>query len=480
MFVALFDRPFARGAAVIFAIAIGIVGFAGPFSNFQKAGASASGPTPGHTNAPGETNCTSCHVDFPVDSGVGDIQINGIPANYLPGQQFPVSITLSEPQGVTWGFQFTAINALGGRVGTYTIPAAETGNLQLDNTIINGLERRYMMHTVNGVTSPVFSSRTWNFTWTAPAQRVGKIRFFVAGNAANSDGGPSGDYIYTDAEATLSGSAIASFDGDTSSDLSIFRPSIGVWVSQNSTDGEFIGNQFGQPGDLIAPGDYDGDGKTDLAVFRPSDGFWYIAKSGGGFATIPWGAAGDVPVTGDYDGDLKSDLAVWRPTDSTWYIYRSSDGGYDIRTFGFSTDKPVQADFDGDGKTDIAVFRPSDGVWFIQRSSNGSFLIFPFGLAGDKPVQGDYDGDGRADAALFRPSEGFWYLLRSTAGYTGGPFGVSTDTPAPADYDGDGRTDIGIYRDGTWFIVRSSDEVITIANFGLAGDIPVPAGYVPN
>ncbi len=442
--------------------------------------ASASGPTPGHTNAPGEGNCTACHTDFPVDSGVGDIEILGIPANYLPGQQVPVSVRLIEPDGVTWGFQFTAIGPAGSSVGTYTIPAEETGNLQIDSTVIGGSPRTYIMQTVNGVTSPVFGSKTWNFIWTAPATRVGKIRFYVAGNAANSDGGPAGDYIYTDSATSLSGSAIANFDGDTASDVSVFEPATGNWTSRNSGNGEITTAQFGTAGDIIAPGDYDGDGITDRAVFRPSTGTWFIERSSGGFFIANWGSTGDVPVPGDYDGDLKNDLAVWRPSDGIWYIFRSSDGGVDIRRFGLTGDKPVQGDFDGDAKTDFAIYRPSDGVWYIWRSTDLGFTIFPFGIGEDKPVPADYDGDGRVDPAVYRPSQGFWYLLRSSEGYTGGPFGIATDVPVPADYDGDGRADLGVFRNGTWFILRSTDLDVTIDTLGTVGDVPVPAGYIPN
>ncbi len=463
-------------AAVLVAVIVGILGFIGPYSEYAPSNASASGPTPGHTNAPGEGNCTACHTDFPVNSGTGNVQITGIPANYLPGQQIPVTVTVNQFNGVLYGFQFTAINPSGGLVGAYTLPPMTPQPLQLDNGIINGMERRYIMHNENGTSSTTFHTKSWNFIWTAPAQRVGKISFYAAGNGANSDGGPAGDFIYTTAKATLSGTAIANFDSDGISDISVFRPS-GVWYSLNSTNGGSNAVQFGSGGDIAAPGDYDADGKTDLAVFRPSTGVWYIAKSGGGIDIVGFGQNGDIPVPGDYDGDLKNDIAVWRPSTGVWYILRSS-GGSDIRQFGLANDKTAQADFDGDGKTDVAIWRPSDGVWYIWRSTDGGFSIFQFGLNGDRPVQGDYDGDGRADTAVFRPSDGVWYLLRSTGGFGAVQFGVASDRPAPADFDGDGKTDIAVYRDGVWYVLRTSDGGVGITGFGLSGDVPIPSGYI--
>ncbi len=41
--------------------------------------------------------------------------------------------------------------------------------------------------------------------------------------------------------------------------------------------------------------DFDGDGKSDLSVFRPSDGVWYLNRSTQGFAGIQFGEANDNP-----------------------------------------------------------------------------------------------------------------------------------------------------------------------------------------
>jgi hypothetical protein len=469
---------FIKLAVAAVAVMIGLVGSLGQFSLTKSVEASILGPTARHTGAPGEANCTACHGEFPVNSGTGNVQIFGLPANYRAGQQVPVTVTLSQFDAVNYGFQLTAIDNLGRRIGSFTLPTQDPMEMRIRTGTVDGNERDYVSHTVEGTSSTVFGTRSWTFTWNAPQMRGGKVRFYAAGNAANSDGGPNGDYIYTTSAATLSGSAISNFDGDVSSDVAVFRPSSGVWYSLNSSDGGFRAVQFGIPGDQIVPGDYDGDGVTDIAVWRPSTGVWYVNLSSGGFSILQFGTAGDVPVPGDYDGDLKSDFAVWRPSTGVWYIFRSSDGSFDIRQFGIGTDKATQADFDGDGRTDVAVFRPSEGTWYIWRSSDNAVSIFQFGSPGDRPVPGDYDGDGIADAAVWRPSDGVWYLLMSSRGFGAVQFGIPTDRPAPADFDGDGSTDPAVFRDGVWYILRSSDGGFDVASFGLAGDIPVPSGYI--
>jgi hypothetical protein len=455
---------------------LGLTGFLSP--EIGKVSASAGGPSPSHTNAPGEANCTACHSDFAVNSGTGAVTITGLPANYLPNQQISITVRTSQADAVIYGFQLTALNSAGEFVGSYTLPAQQPAKMQVVAGLVNNITRQYIEHTVDGIIPTQFGSNSWTFTWTAPNRRVGKIGFYAAGNAANSDGGTSGDYIYTKAVATLSGSAISSFDADGASDIAVYRPSTGVWYSLNSNNGSFQAVGWGITEDKIVPGDYDGDGVTDRAVWRPSSGVWFIQKSTGGTTISQFGTTGDIPVAGDYDGDLKTDLAIFRPSTGVWYIARSSDSTYDIRQFGLNGDKPVQGDFDGDAKTDVAIWRPSNGVWYIWLSSNSTFSIFGFGLPGDLPAQGDYDGDGKIDAAVFRPSTGVWYLNRSTQGFFAAQFGIATDKPAPADFDGDGKTDIAIFRSGAWYVIRTSDNTISIAGFGLDGDIAVPAGYI--
>jgi len=242
--------------------------------------------------------------------------------------------------------------------------------------------------------------------------------------------------------------AVADFNGDGHTDISLFRPSQGGWYVQGQPT-----VFFGLNGDIPVPGDYDGDKKTDIAVFRPSVGGWYRS----GASPVFFGLNGDIPVPGDYDGDGKTDIAVFRPSVGGWYI-----NGQAPVFFGLNGDIPVPGDYDGDGKTDIAVFRPSVGGWY----RNGATPVF-LGLSGDIPVPGDYDGNKTTDVAIFRPSVGGWYVNGQSPQF----LGVSGDMPVPGDYDGNGTTDIAVFRPGTgaWY-VGSQAPVF----FGTSGDLPLP------
>jgi FG-GAP-like repeat len=271
------------------------------------------------------------------------------------------------------------------------------------------------------------------------------------------------------------------FDGDSKTDVSIFRPNGGEWWYLRSSDNQNRAFQFGSGTDKITPADFTGDGKTDIAFWRGATGEWFVLRSeDNSFYSFPLGSNGDIPAVADYDGDKKADAAVFRPSSvGTWYVNMSA-GGILIAHFGQSGDVPVAADYDNDRIADIAIYRPSNGQWWIQRSTAG-LIAFQFGNSSDKLVPADYTGDGKADAAFFRPSDGFWYVLRSEDfSFYAAPFGTAGDIPVAGDYDGDGKADLAVFRptDANWYLQRSQSG-FTVVGFGANGDVPVPARINP-
>ena len=84
-----------------------------------KATAASTGPSPSFTGAPNESNCTTCHSTFAVNSGGGNVVISGIPRNYLPGQAIPVRVTVNDTTGVLFVLADSRFND-GDRAGSLT------------------------------------------------------------------------------------------------------------------------------------------------------------------------------------------------------------------------------------------------------------------------------------------------------------------------------------------------------------------------
>ncbi len=298
-------------------------------------------------------------------------------------------------------------------------------------------------------------------------QSDGKILAFGWTNTPNGNGDIA--IVRYLGDSTAPRPAQFDFNGDGSSDLSIFRPTNRVWYLDR-LNGRLSVTQFGLSTDKITPADFDGDGKTDIAVFR--DGAWYwLNSSSGAFNSYQFGSAGDIPVPFDYTGDGRAELAVYRG--GTWYTLNLANNQFNAVQFGIATDKPVVGDYDGDRRADYAVYR--DDTWYLLQSTQG-FGAIQFGISTDKLVPADYDGDGKTDAAVYR--DGTWYILGSTEGFSAVQFGLSGDIPVAADYDGDGKTDVAVFRDGFWHLLRSQQGLRSV-QFGTINDKPIPAAFTP-
>jgi hypothetical protein len=280
------------------------------------------------------------------------------------------------------------------------------------------------------------------------------------------------------------------FDDDGRTDVTIYRPSSGMWYMLTSGSGftAGLGYQWGVPTDIPVTGDFDGDARNDITVFRPASGHWLILTSSSNFTTgltYQWGMAGAVPMPADYDGDGLTDLGFYLPSNGHWYVRTSTTSytsGFED-AWGASIDLPLPGDYDGDRVADLALYRPTSGHWFIKTSTTGymSWLTYQWGTIGDRPVPADYDGDGKTDIAIYRKSNGTWSILTSRSNFTAGwvyTWGADADVPVPGDYDGDGRADITVYRpsSGHWFILESTTNYTTWKTYqwGTAGDMPVP------
>jgi len=96
--------------------------------------------------------------------------------------------------------------------------------------------------------------------------------------------------------------------------------------------------------------DFDGDSRSDLAIFRPSSGLWAVR----GVTRVYFGGSSDEPRPGDYNGDGVADIAIFRGSSGLWAV-RDVTRVY----FGGSTDTPIQGG--GGQRTYDYVVRAGDG-----------------------------------------------------------------------------------------------------------------------
>lgn len=87
------------------------------------------------------------------------------------------------------------------------------------------------------------------------------------------------------------GPAAGDYDGDGSIEISIYRPSSGLWAVKDISR-LYFGDSFAR----AIPADYDGDSQDDFGIFRSDSGLWAIRE----ISRVYFGTTGDTPVTGNW------------------------------------------------------------------------------------------------------------------------------------------------------------------------------------
>jgi len=179
--------------------------------NGSRVAAFRSGPDPARTGAPGELTCNmaGCHNSFATNSGSGALSLTGLPANYTPNQEINLTVTLNQANRALYGFELTALDEQNRRAGELIV--TDTSRTQRITGVVGGALREYIQHNFNGSSPNGANQASWNFRWKAPAQSVGRVTFYIAGNAANNDGTAFGDFIYTISQSIQPGATLGQF-----------------------------------------------------------------------------------------------------------------------------------------------------------------------------------------------------------------------------------------------------------------------------
>jgi hypothetical protein len=154
------------------------------------ASASSAGPPPARTGGFGEMTCHECHWDNPVNDPAGSLMLSGIPASYTPGEAYTITVSVAHSDTTRAGFQLSArSDAANATAGQLRASDATTRTV-----VEKGIT--YVSQADAGSKKVTNATATWTVEWRAPASGEPVI-FHVAGNAANGDASPLGDYVYT-------------------------------------------------------------------------------------------------------------------------------------------------------------------------------------------------------------------------------------------------------------------------------------------
>lgn len=159
------------------------------------------GPPDGYAGNPfANQDCSVCHYSYPPNTGDGALQLIGLPAEFVPGQTYTLTVEIQDSGQKHWGFELCVVDDsdpgnpyVDGGILTVTDPLHTDLSIDGEGTL------DYLKQTRDGAYFGVANGPvTWTFDWTAPgAGTEPSVTFYVAGNAANGDDTFFNDWIYT-------------------------------------------------------------------------------------------------------------------------------------------------------------------------------------------------------------------------------------------------------------------------------------------
>jgi hypothetical protein len=166
-----------------------------------------NGPPAEHTGALGQPDCSVCHFDNELNFQGGAVKLSGVPATYLAGQQYTITVTLEHSVLPIGGFQLAIQDIAGDPAGELTANQDDVKTM-----IADGTKQVYVQHGKPRRKHDDDTQIQWTIVWTAPDDQRDLI-IAVAAVAANDDASALGDNVYT-ATARMNSSGVDLIDED--------------------------------------------------------------------------------------------------------------------------------------------------------------------------------------------------------------------------------------------------------------------------
>jgi hypothetical protein len=153
----------------------------------------AEGAPPGFSGGFKEDSCHACHFDAELNSAGGRVTIEGIPAQFVAGERYTLTVTLTRAGMKRAGFQLTKRSKQSGaQAGVLAPGSAEQGRVGVESQ--GGVQ--YAGQKKSGASVSSDDVVRWTIEWTAP-DRGGPVIFHAAANAADGNESTDGDFVYT-------------------------------------------------------------------------------------------------------------------------------------------------------------------------------------------------------------------------------------------------------------------------------------------
>ena len=161
----------------------------------------SSGPPDGKTGRPGEGTCLDCHSG----AGSGDsTELVGLVGGwYQPDSLYSLTLWVRYAGQLRWGFELTVVDHSNNSAGQLIVTEST-------NTQYSSAPPGYLKHTSTGTHAGTPGPTSWTFDWRAPAASVGPVRFYWCANAADNNGGTSGDRICRDSLVVAEAAGVGS------------------------------------------------------------------------------------------------------------------------------------------------------------------------------------------------------------------------------------------------------------------------------
>ena len=169
------------------------------FAALPSAFGFSSGPPAFRAGVPGDqagATCTACHRTFALNPDtLGKVTVTAV--GYTPGVKQTVKVKVEHPLGLRWGFELTARSATNDQLMAGSFTASDTVRVVCGTgtpPCNGGLE--FATHNLASNRAGTPNGVEWEMEWTPPANEIGDVIFYVAGNAADNSSSNAGDRIY--------------------------------------------------------------------------------------------------------------------------------------------------------------------------------------------------------------------------------------------------------------------------------------------